>query len=153
METGEMLMKRLSWCWLVLLTLPVIAQTGTCPVEITRFEIHGGFGERSHYALVRFKNNGSLPVEAIEYQFDTYDNARRLFLARYYLDAGKVPGGLGKPIAPGKERALQGMVDRRIGFLYGNWMSEGGDIKINVIHFTDGSKWERKGWREEPNPN
>jgi len=125
------------------------AQTDN-PIQVTQFRI---YGERAPYCILSLENKAELPVVAVEFQFDTYDSERRVFRSRYFLQVGKVPGGLGKPIAPGKARGLQGPVSSRLGFLYGYWTSDGGDVRINVIHFSDGSKWERKGWKDEPNPN
>jgi len=150
-----MIRKSLAICvQAVLLLSSAFAQNDDkCPAQVTRFEIRGGFEQRSQYALIYLENRGLVAIQAIEYQFQAYDSERRRTRVRYYLDAGKVDGGLGKPIPPGKTRGLQGMVSQRLGILYGNWSSDGSDIKLNVIHFTDGSKWERKGWKDEPNPN
>lgn len=132
---------------LMLAAALLMPQTATeltpCPVRVTRFEIPS----RGNDALIYLENKAGVAVQAVEYQFEPYDPETRQTLGRYFLDAGKVPGGLGKPIAPGKIKPLSGAISDRLVFLYGSWVSNGRDIQINVVYFIDGSKWERK------NPN
>lgn len=119
-----------------------------CPVRVTRFEIEGRDDFRSSSARIYLENKGAVAVQSVEYQFEPYDSETRQYLGRYFLDAGgKLPAGSGKPIAPGKAGKFSGFVSSNIAILYGYWISDGHDIQINVVYFTDGSKWERK------NPN
>jgi hypothetical protein len=136
--------------WLITLAVSAFAQED-CPARVTRFHVYGGFQTRSQYALLYMENRSDKAIESVEYQYDAYDRELNTSLGRYFLAVGKITASPGKPIQPGKDKPLQGGVSLRFGVLFGG-LHSGEGIKINVIYFTDGTKWERKGWRDEPKP-
>lgn len=123
-----------------------ITQPDECPVKVTRFEVDGGY-PRSQYVRLYIKNNSLRAVESVEFQFEAFDYERQRSRGRHYLAVGKIAASSGKPIQPGQTKALSSLASRRFGLLYEYRQSDGEEIKINVIYFTDGTKWERKGWR------
>ncbi len=152
--------------WLMVLLLPALATSQLpppqpdCPIRVMSLWIKGGPGygyQRPHVEL-KFQNNSDRTIKAVEFQFDTYDAERRVFLSRYFLTAAccNDAGFPGKPAGPGETKTLWGGVSSRLGILYGGYLADTEGLRrttINVIQFTDGTKWERKGWRDEPNPN
>ena len=128
-----------------------------CPARITNMWIKGWHSEGSH-AELQIQNKSNRVIKSIEYQLDTYDDERRVFLARYYLTVGCCyeAGFPGKPVGPGQTKYLWGGIGRILAATYydtvaGNLMLS--RTVINVIHYDDGTTWERQGWRKEPNPN
>ena len=133
----------------LVLALTALAQSDECPVKVTRFEVDGGF-PRIQYVRIHLKNTDSRAVESVEYQFEDFSYEYQQSKGRHYLVAGKmVAWPPSKPIQPGQTKSLSSVASRTFGLLYEYRQSRGEEIKINVIHFTDGSKWERKGWRDE----
>lgn len=123
-----------------------ITQPDECPVKVTRFQVDGGF-PRLQYVRIYLKNNSLRAVESVEYQFEAFDYERQRTRGRYYLAAGKIVAASGKPIQPGQTKSLSSVASSRFGAIYEYRQSDGEEITINVVHFTDGTKWERKGWR------
>jgi hypothetical protein len=132
--------------------VPPIAQPEECPAKVTHFRVEGGWPDIQRVFLF-IKNNADRAIESIEYQFEAFDYERQRTRGRYYLAAGKITASPGKPIQPGQTKSLSSIASSRFGLLYRYRQSDGEEIKINVLYFTDGTKWERKGWKTEPNPN
>lgn len=124
-----------------------VTQPDECPVTVKRFEVDGGF-PKIQYIRIHMKNNSLKAIESVEYQFEAFDYERQRARGRYYLAAGKmVAWPPSKPIQPGQTKSLSSVASRTFGLLYEYRQSDGEEIKVNVVHFTDGTKWERKGWR------
>ncbi len=133
-----------------------------CPAKIVNLWIHSIIAGRDAlqqpYADMKLQNNDTRAIKSIEYQIDYNDPYRRVFLARYYFQVGgvlgeSVGGGRKSQVKPGTVGSLRGPVGGlfRLNEYIGD--SEDKSLIVNVLHFMDGTKWERKGWKDEPNPN
>lgn len=133
------------------LLMPQVA-ANPCPAEVANMWIKGGrsYGYENHIELA-LRNKSDKTIESVEFQFERYDSERRVSEPRYYLSVGccDKAGFKGKPVGPNQTKWLWGRISSTLGFIYGGLLTTGNDIKINVIHYTDGSKWERPNWRDE----
>ena len=130
------------------------------PVRVVKYlalSARGGILNRSSELSIECQNDSTLPVKSVEIQLDIFDSIRRVIRDRVFIDVDYSYGLVGsKSILPGKSKRTIVHVDyvipRGVGDGYGTYTCND-CIKINVVHFKDGSTWERKGWRDEPNPN
>lgn len=148
----------------LILTLALVPQLPPpqpdCPVRVIQLWIKGGAGydyKNAHVEL-KLQNDSGKTIKAVEFQLDFYDTERRVFMSRNFLKVACCydAGFPGKPVEAGQTKTLWGAVSTRLNVLYGGYVADTEGLRrtvINVIHYADGTKWERKGWREEPNPN
>lgn len=128
-----------------------------CPARITNLWLKADYRQLPH-AEMQIQNKSNHSIKLVEYQLDTYDDERRVFLARYYLAVGCCyeAGFPGKPVGPGQTKYLWGGIGRILASMYAGTVADKLMLSrtvINVIHYDDGTTWERQGWRKEPNPN
>lgn len=146
----------------------VVAQDDTPPVIIERFTVHVTRVKSSRLGIYReptkitaqIRNvDPARRVKEVEFQFDVIDKLRRVAKERLFIKITDY--GLGdRTIDVGKTREWKTEIGSAtfpegceiMGIVQGDseCLSK---AKINVVHFKDGSTWERKGWRDEPNPN
>lgn len=135
------------------------------PAKIEKFQINVTHisGNRRLYReptklSADIKNlDSSRQIKEVEFQFDVIDAMRKVIKERLFVKISDIGS---RTIEPGKSRRwIAELGDTRFpagcdayGTLYSgtDCISE---AKINIVHFKDGSKWERPGWKDEPNPN
>lgn len=105
---------------------------------------------------IELQNDSARIIESVEIQFDVIDRLRKTLRDRLFLTMDAPGMGRWHGIKPNKSSTIELTVDYEfpdgVGDGYGTYWCTGCTV-INVVHFKDGSKWERKGWRDESNPN
>jgi hypothetical protein len=145
------------------------------PVTITKLQLvpthleqkigsRNGQYEEQARIVVWFRNDDSArSVATVDIQMDIIDSLRRTVKERLYFSLNYKNTGT-KLIAPNKTgpfykdfgeykapeacltaSPIQGVISQDSPCC--------GPVKINGVTFSDGSGWERPGWRDEPNPN
>lgn len=152
-------MKTTTVILLFLLSFPVFAQDTNekSPATILKspyLSSRGRFSRQSELHI-EIQNRTDAPIKSVEIQFEIVDRLRRTTRDRLFIKV--YDWGLGdRSIKPGKSRTFRVPVEYRlpdgVGDGYGTYWCDSCAV-INVVTFKDGSTWERKGWRDEPNPN